>query len=159
MLAGPNTWFPLAAVSKKQTSVSTSTAEAELTALFYMMRNLGLPGTELWSELLERNMLVHVFEDNQAVLSIVRTGKNMTMRHFERTHRVPVAWLHELYDDNKGSFFKLHFAKSEYMIADLFTKEFTDLAKYLLLRTFTGLAKEWSVVAKEGGPLLATRDA
>ena len=81
VLTGPNAWFPFTAVSKKQTSVSTSTAEAELTAVFYMIPNLGLPGTELWSALLDRNVLVDIHEDNQAVLQIVRTGKNMTMRH------------------------------------------------------------------------------
>ena len=139
VLTGPNSWFPLAAVSKKQTSVSTSTPEAELTALFYMVRNLGLPATELWSVLLDRKVLVNIFEDNQAVLQIVRTGKNMTMRHFERTHRVPVAWLHELYHENKDEFFTLHFAKSEEMVADLFTKAFSDRGKFETLRTMTGL--------------------
>ena len=133
------TWFPLAAVSKKQTSVSTSTAEAELTSLFYMVRNLGLPGTELWSTLLGRNVLVDIFEDNQAVLQIVHTGKNMTMRHFERTHRVPVAWLNELYEANE--FFNLVYAESADMIADLFTKAFTDVNKFQHRRTRIGLAK------------------
>ena len=146
VLTGKNTWFPLAAVSKKQTSVSTSTAEAELTALFYMVRNLGLPGTELWSTLLDRKVLVDIYEDNQAVLQIVRTGKNMTMRHFERTHRVPVAWLHELYDANKDEFFRLHYAKSDEMVADLFTKAFTDICKFEMLKALAGIGATWRVV-------------
>ena len=159
VLTGQNTWFPLAAVSKKQTSVSTSTAEAELTALFYMVRNLGLPGTELWSILLGREVVVEIYEDNQAVLQIIRTGKNMTMRHFERTHRVPVAWLHELYAVNKGRYFNLNFAKSEQMVADLFTKAFSDVSKFMTLRALTGLGANWKEVYNIVDPLIAGRGA
>ena len=123
-----------------------------------MMRNLGLPASELWSILLDRPMLVHLYEDNQAVLQIINTGKNMTMRHFERTHRVPVAWLHELYHVNKDEFFEIHFAKSEEMIADLFTKAFSDRNKFEYLRTLTGLATCLEDIKSGVGLLQAKRN-
>ena len=35
-------------------------------------------------------------EDNQATMRVVSTGKSPTMRYLARTHRVSVAWLHEV---------------------------------------------------------------
>ena len=35
-------------------------------------------------------------EDNQAMIRVVATGKNPTMRYLVRTHRVSVAWLHDV---------------------------------------------------------------
>ena len=86
MLAGANTRFPLTAVSKKQQSVSTSTTEAELTAIFRMVRNVAVPAIDLWETLLGKMIPVNVYEDNQTVNHIIKTGKNQSMRHFERTH-------------------------------------------------------------------------
>ena len=37
------------------------------------------------------------FEDNQAMIRVIETGKNPTMRYLHRTHRVSVAWLHEVF--------------------------------------------------------------
>ena len=139
MLSGKRTPFPLAAVSKKQQSVSTSTTEAELTAIFHMVRNVAIPAIDLWGILLRKTIAVNVFEDNQTVNHIIKTGKNQSMRHFERTHRVPVAWLHEVYDRN--TFINLMFAESKDMIADLYTKRFTDVQKFQQLRTAVGLAR------------------
>ena len=138
MLAGTNTRFPLTAASKKQQSVSTSTTEAELTTIFHMVRNVAIPAIDLWSTLLHKTIPVNVYEDNQTVNHIIKTGKNQSMRHFERTHRVPVAWLHEIYGRN--TFINLQFAESKDMIADLYTKRFTDVQKFQQLRRAVGLA-------------------
>lgn len=145
-LTGPNTFFPLAAVSKKQSCVSTSTAEAELTAIFHMLRNVAIPAIDLWEIMLQRYLVVNVFEDNQAVIQIIRSGRNTTMRHFERTHRVPVAWLNEIYSRNR--FLRLIYAKSDRMIADLFTKQFTDIAKFSLLKLSVGLGRSLEEIRK-----------
>ena len=102
-------------------------------------------------------MVVNLYEDNQAVLQIIRTGKNMTMRHCERTHRVPVAWLHELYTANQDTYFKLHFAKSEQMVADLFTKAFTDVNKFTLLRSLTGIGLNVKAIRGVTEPMMANR--
>ena len=60
------------------------------------------------------------------------------MRHFERTHRVPVAWLKEIYE--KNSFIRLIYANTDQMIADIYTKQFTDVPKFNFLRTAVGIA-------------------
>ena len=69
-----------------------------------MVRNVGIPAIDIWAEILDKSLVVNVLEDNQALIETIRTGRNPTMRHFERTHRVPVAWLHELYQANTCSY-------------------------------------------------------
>ena len=36
--------------------------------------------------------LLHVFEDNQAVIKMIIKGRSPTMRHVSRTHRVVLDW-------------------------------------------------------------------
>ena len=66
-------------------------------------------------------------EDNQAALQIVRTGRNPTLRHVGRTHRVSIAWLAEAL-----SHADMHvlYETSDKMAADIFTKPFTDPRKW-----------------------------
>ena len=51
VLIGPNTYFPLTAFSKKQTSVSVSSTEAEVVAANISLRAVGLPSSGLWAYL------------------------------------------------------------------------------------------------------------
>ena len=37
--------------------------------------------------------LMHVFEDNEAVIKMIIKGRSPTMRHVSRTHRVALDWL------------------------------------------------------------------
>ena len=59
---------------------------------------------------------------------VIETGKNPTMRYLHRTHRVSVAWLHEVF---KGEHLRLIYEISARMAADIFTKAFSDKAKWL----------------------------
>ena len=36
-----------------------------------------------------------IMGDNQGMLCVMKSGRNPTMRHLTRSHRVSVAWLHE----------------------------------------------------------------
>ena len=90
-----NTFFPLTAISKRQSCVSHSTPEAEIVAADHAIRSTGLPGLELWEALLGRPLQVEFMEDNEATIRIISTGKSQAMRHVGRTHRVDLAFLHE----------------------------------------------------------------
>jgi len=91
-----HTHFPLHAVSKRQDCVSTSTPEAELVAGCHALKSVLMPALDVWQILLPADSPSPVFhEDNQAMIQVVKTGRNATMRHLNRTHRVSVAWLHE----------------------------------------------------------------
>ena len=48
-LVGPNTYFPLSAFSKKQTSISISSTEAEVVCANIALRTVGLPSSAIWS--------------------------------------------------------------------------------------------------------------
>eukprot|EP00971_Amphidinium_carterae_P217192 4311760-Amphidinium_carterae.1 len=61
------------------------------------LRMVGLPATTILSELMGKNVRIVFEEDNEATISILKSGKNPTMRHLGRTHRVSVAWLHEVF--------------------------------------------------------------
>ena len=62
----------------------------------YGLRTDGLPALSLWRVLFPHQPPLQFHEDNQAMICVVFTGKNPTMRYLARTHRVSVAWLHEV---------------------------------------------------------------
>ena len=96
-LTGPNTFFPLNSVSKKQTCVSHSTPEAEIVAANAAVRLEGLPALQLWDVILERKVIATLLEDNQAIVQISKSGKYPALRHIARTHRVNYAWLSDVF--------------------------------------------------------------
>ena len=66
-------------------------------------------------------------EDNQAALQIVRSGRNPTLRHLRRTHKVCITWLCEALQH--PDICVLH-DKSSNQAADVFTKPFVDARKW-----------------------------
>ena len=94
-LYGIHSFFPLSGQSKKQTAVSHSTVEAEIVAADHAVRTGGLPALQLWERLLDRPLVLEVYQDNQATARIMTTGRAPTLRHIKRTHCVSVAWIHE----------------------------------------------------------------
>ena len=150
-IMGPNTSCPLAAMSKKQSAVSHSTPESELVAADLALRTEGIPAIELWGTLLGREPRVIFHEDNQAMIAVCKSGKNPTMRHMGRTHRVSVAWLHERFQTDD---FELRYTESSQMAADIFTKEFTDSEKFKQVCSLINHVdpKEfWHTPAADGG--------
>ena len=85
---GPRTQFPLHAGSQGQKVVSTCTAESEIVAAHSGVKNLGLPSLDIWDTVLERPVICVVQEDNDACLSIIKSGKNPALRHVPRTHDI-----------------------------------------------------------------------
>ena len=78
-LTGPNSFFPLNAISKKQSCVSHSAPEAEIVAADLAIRTEGLPAFQLWDMVLERPTKLVLQEDNQATTQIQKTQKNPTL--------------------------------------------------------------------------------
>ena len=127
-LTGPNSFFPLNAISKKQSCVSHSTPEAEIVAADLAIRTEGLPALQLWDMVLQRPVKLLFHEDNQATIQILKTQKNPTLRHLNRTHRVNVSWLCEVFRNLKEV--ELVYCKTDAMAADIFTKAFTNPIKW-----------------------------
>ena len=134
VLRGPRTSFPISAYSKRQGCVSHSTPEAEMVSLDFGVRMAGLPCFSLWEALLPHDPHLYTHEDNQAMLQVVRTGRNPTMRYLHRTHRVSVSWLHERFvPEGAGADHNLHidYELTDRMCADIYTQIFTDPQKWL----------------------------
>ena len=54
-----------------------------------------IPALDLW-DVIGPEMTIPMFhEDNQAMIMVTMSGRNPTMRHLGRVHRVSVQWMHE----------------------------------------------------------------
>ena len=126
-LAGPDTFFPIQPHSKKQTAVSHSTPEAEIVSADLAVRMIGTAAVSLWDVLLGRDNVLVFHEDNTAMIQVCKTGKNPTLRHLGRTHRVDVHWLHERFLE---TCYKLIYKETRAMRADILTKGFLDTEKW-----------------------------
>ena len=113
--------------SKKQSCVSHSTPEAEIVADL-AIRTEGVPALQLWDMVLERSAKLVFQEANQATIQILKIQKKPTLRHLNRTHRVNVSWLCEVFRDLNEV--ELKYCKTDEMAADIFTKAFTNLIKW-----------------------------
>jgi hypothetical protein len=137
-LKGPRTFVPLSAVSKRQSCVSHSTPEAEIVAADHGLRTEALPATSLWEVILGRSVKVRFLEDNSAAIRVIETGRNPSMRHMGRTHRVDLAFLHECL--NIGHF-SIEYCDTKRMAADVFTKAFRNSQKWEHATSLVGLSR------------------
>ena len=71
----------------------TSTPETEINAAFGASKGTGLPSLDLWDKLLQRTVVLQFHEDNTAMISVCLAGKNPSMKHLSRVHRMPVGWI------------------------------------------------------------------
>ena len=61
------------------------------------------------------------------MIRVAQTGKNPTMRHLGRTHGVSVKWIHQTFLSPQ---YVLLYEETNKQAADIFTKAFTDPAKW-----------------------------
>ena len=126
-LVGPRTYVPITAVSKKQTSVSKSTPEAEIVALDHGVAKEGMPLAQLWQFAIGQGtgkpVTVNCMEDNEAACRIIITGNNPNMRYMSRTQRIDISWLNEVYNEQ---IFRFVACPSHYQGADILTKACVD---------------------------------
>ena len=74
VLAGPNSWFPIAWMARRQTATARSTTEAEVASLAMALFGEALPMISLWDTILGRPIDLYILEDNQATIKIVNRG-------------------------------------------------------------------------------------
>ena len=118
-LVGPNTFFPLAWVSKKQTATSKSTAESELVSMSLSLFEEGIPMLALWQKIAGESFKLVIKEDNEATIKIVRKGFSTKLRSLARTHRVNLGAIHEIISDHDV---ELEYIATNEQAADIFTK-------------------------------------
>ena len=68
------------------------------------------------------------------MICICKSGRNPTMRHIGRTHRIAVSWLNEVLGKEEDKITSddaaIWYTQSDRMRADIYTKSFTDAAKW-----------------------------
>ena len=67
-----------------------------------------------------REALLYVFEDNEAVIKMIMKGRSPTMRHVSRTHRVALDWLFDR--SNLDSKIQIKYIDTKNQLADILTK-------------------------------------
>ena len=67
-----------------------------------------------------REALLYVFEDNEAVIKMIMKGGSPTMRHVSRTHRVALGWLFDRI--NLDSKIQIKYIDTKNQLADILTK-------------------------------------
>ena len=77
--------------------------------------------------LTSRPLVLQFKEDNQAMIQIMKSGRNPTLRHLHRTHKISMCWLMERFADPSIA---LAYIQSEKQCADIFTKPFADALKW-----------------------------
>ena len=143
--------FPLVAVSKRQTCVSVSTPEAELVAGSHGLLRELVPALDICDKVLPEDYQALFHEDNNAMIRVIKTGRNPTMRYLHRTHRISIAVLHEIIHGKGSSDKEVHikYTPSCDMAADIFTKGFTDKVKWNHAIRAIGIVKTSKIGKKQ----------
>ena len=124
VLVGPNTFYPLMWLSKRQTSTSRSTTESEVVALAASLFSEALPALTYWETVLNRDVHLEIFEDNQATIRVVKKGYSAKLRHISRTHKIDISSIFEIIElDN----IEIIYCKTDDQAADIFTKALAPL--------------------------------
>ena len=130
-IRGDHTMFPLVAISKRQSCASVSTPEAELVAGSHGLVRELIPALDMCDKMLPAGYDAIFHEDNQAMIRVIETGRNPTMRYLHRTHRISIATLHEIITGQVADTkINCEYTTSTEMAADIFTKGFTDKVKW-----------------------------
>ena len=107
--------------------MSHSTPEAEIVAADVAMRAMGMPALKLLQRILKKSPNFVFYDDNKAMIGVVRSGRNPTMRHLERSHGVCISWMHEMFTRD---YLCLAYEVTDRMAADIYTKAFNDGRKW-----------------------------
>ena len=119
LMCPKGTWVPLSWLSKRQTSTSRSTTEAEMVALATSLFSEALPMLSLWELVLGRSVTLRIFEDNTATITIARNGYSAKLRHVGRTHKINLGSVYDILHDPNVI---LEYVESAKQVADIFTK-------------------------------------
>ena len=111
--------FPVIWQSKKQSSTARSTTEAELIALAGALLGETLHLHLMLETLVELNVGIIFEQDNQATITVVKAGYSVKLRGANRVHRVNLASVKELLDEEE---FRINYCSSESQLANSLTK-------------------------------------
>ena len=85
----------------------------------YVIKDIDLVPSNVQST--NREALLFVFEDNEAVIKMIMKGRSPTMRHVSRTHRVALDWLFDRINLDPKS--QIKYIDTKNQLADIWTNE------------------------------------
>ena len=88
-----------------------------------------MPALKLVERILKKSPNFVFYDDNKAMIGVVRSGRNPTMRHLERSHGVSISWMHEMFTRDY-MYLNLAYEVTDRMAADIYTKAFNDGRKW-----------------------------
>jgi hypothetical protein len=86
-LEGPDSFWPLSWLSKKQGATARSTTEAEVISLATGVFD-ALPVLEFAERIFQRSIELRCMQDNTAVIAICNEGYSAKLRHVNKHHRI-----------------------------------------------------------------------
>ena len=111
--------------------MSNSTPEAEFAACHFPHKKAFAPALDLYDKLLPKGYHKVVHEDNQAMIQIAHIGINKTMRWLSRNHGIAIMHLYDhLGNPETKDDTQLVYTRSEWMVADIYTKGFANKDKW-----------------------------
>ena len=123
VVIGPNSFFPLSWVSKKQTSTSRSTTESEIVSLAHCIYSEALPMLNFFDLLIGgEGCPWEACEDNEATIKVVKNGYSAKLRHISRTHKVNISSLKEILEGPGDGEWRIRYIGTKEQAADIFTK-------------------------------------
>jgi hypothetical protein len=131
-IEGPHSRFPILGNSHRQGCIALSTSDAETNSAVRGHKTFLLPQLDLWEVLLPSGFRAVFHEDNQAMMAMVNSGKNPSMRYLSRSHGIAVGWVHErlgIRSPHRDPV-EFNYTTSDRMAADIYTKHFTDFLKW-----------------------------
>ena len=126
-LWGAHSFFPLGALAQKHTCQSLSTTEAETLSAVHGTKKLGYPALDFWEKVFGECIKIDMFQDNQATMRVLQTGKAPTLRHFPRAHGVSLKWIFSAVKQHAN----LCDCNTDVMAADIFAKHFINEEKWV----------------------------
>ena len=112
--------MPQVGASSRQTALSNSTPEAEFAAGHLAHKKAYLPALDLYDKTFPKGYHKVMHEDNQAMIQIVHTGINKTMRWLSRNHGLVIRYLYDhLGNEETKDDTQLMYTRSQWMAADM----------------------------------------
>ena len=104
-----NLWVKTQPSMRKQ--IPTMHTNLDLTTIDHVPSSVTLCGS---------NAMWYVFEDNEAVIKMIKTGRSPTMRHASRTHGVALDWLFDRINMDPKN--QIRYIDTKHQLADTLTK-------------------------------------
>ncbi|CAE7808317.1 GIP [Symbiodinium sp. CCMP2592] len=127
--------FPVMWQSRKQTSVARSTPEAEMISMASAMFSEVINLQTFLQSAFKSTVPIIFYQDNETVLAILKSGYSPKLRHLGRVHRVNVASMAEIFEQED---FSATYVNSTDQLANGLTKiippaEWSDMLTQLCL--------------------------